>query len=127
MVETFEAALPPADVLVPVPLHVSRLAERGYNQSTLLARRIAEQTGLPVLDGPLRRLRPTQPQMALPAERRLANIQGAFAVPEHDLRGLHVLLIDDVCTTGSTLEACAIALKAARCEKVWGLTLAKVP
>ena len=71
---------PSADAIVAVPLHPSRLAERGFNQSDLLARRLAERTGLPLLDGPLRRVRPTEPQMALHASRRHTNVEGAFAV-----------------------------------------------
>jgi ComF family protein len=117
---------PSADVLVPVPLHSSRLAERGYNQSALLAAELSRATGLPVADGPLRRIRPTEPQMALPAERRRANVVGAFAVRSAELVGARVLLIDDVCTTGSTLEACAAALKAAGTLQVRALTLARV-
>jgi len=124
LLESLEAAAP-VDALVPVPLHPSRLTERGYNQSALLAAEVARATGLPLADGPLRRVRPTEPQMALPAARRRANVAGAFAVQGRELAGLRVLLVDDVCTTGSTLQACAEALKAAGCTEVWGLTLAR--
>lgn len=125
MLETLATAAVPADVLVPVPLHASRLAERGYNQSALLADHVSQATGVPVVDGPLRRARPTEPQMALPAVQRRANVTGAFVVQGRELAGLRVLLVDDVCTTGSTLDACAAALRAAGCAEMWGLTLAR--
>ncbi len=113
-------------VLVPVPLHRRRLRERGYNQSALLARRLGERTGIPVSGDCLIRSRQTPPQArtASVSERR-ENVAGVFACRDQRLRGERVLLIDDVATSGATMEACAAALKAAGACSVWGLTLAR--
>lgn len=121
-------ALPPADLLVPVPLHASRLAERGYNQSALLAAEVARATGIEVDDGVICRTRPTPPQTGLSAGERRTNVAGAFAVaPGGGPRvvGRRILLLDDVCTTGSTLEAAAECLVAAGAAQVNGLVLAR--
>jgi ComF family protein len=117
----------PADVLVAVPLHPARQRERGYNQAELLARALGERVGLPVSAGGLRRVRHTPPQMTLDARERRTNVQGAFAyvAPHPDAAGRRVLLVDDVCTTGSTLEACSVALKGAGAASVWAFTLAR--
>jgi len=114
----------PADILVPVPLHPSRLRERGFNQAALLARAIATPE-LPVVEGCLQRIRPTKTQMTLGHEERKRNVAGAFVCLDNSVRGRRVLLIDDVCTTGATLEACAIALREAGAIGVWGLTLTR--
>jgi ComF family protein len=131
----------PADVMVPVPLHIAREHERGYNQADLLTRALAATIGLPVLAGVLERARPTRAQVELSAAERRMNMQGAFAcvVPEDrtapltggraghfsSVHNQRVLLIDDVCTTGATLEACSLALKTAGAASVWGFTLAR--
>ncbi len=114
------------DLVVAVPLHDKRLAERGFNQSELLATVLCRQVGLPLLrPGVLCRTRDTQQQMLLgPVERR-ANVQDAFAWHGPPLDGCKALLIDDVATTGSTLEACAQALLAGGAGKVWALTVAR--
>jgi ComF family protein len=114
------------DLVAPVPLHENRLRERGFNQSELLAMVLCRQARLSLLQpGVLCRQRDTQQQMLLgPAERR-ANVQDAFAWAGPALAGCKVLLIDDVATTGSTLEACAEALLAAGAGKVWALTAAR--
>jgi ComF family protein len=114
------------DLVASVPLHENRLRERGFNQSDLLAMVLCRQAGLLLLQpGVLCRQRDTQHQMLLgPAERR-ANVQDAFAWAGPALAGCKVLLIDDVATTGSTLEACAEALLAAGAGKVWALTVAR--
>jgi len=116
----------PADVLVPVPLHQSRLRERGYNQSLLLAKELGKLSGLPVIAGSLIRHRPTLPQAQTRSigERR-RNIAGAFACRDSRLKGKSALLIDDVATSGSTLDACAAALKAVGAVAVWGLVVAR--
>lgn len=113
-------------VVVPVPLHPRRLRQRGYNQAALLARPMAGLGKLPVREDLLRRTRdmPAQARSAS-AEARLRNVEGAFACSEGDLTSTAVLLIDDVCTTGATLEACALALKAAGAQTVSGLTVAR--
>ena len=115
----------PVDVIVPVPLHLRRLRERGYNQSALLARELAHRTGLRVAEGTLLRIAPTPPQVGLRAAERAANVRGAFRCQSEALAGTRVLLIDDVLTTGATLRACARALLDGRASAVWGLTLAR--
>ncbi len=116
----------PADVLVPVALHRQRLRERGYNQSGLLAVELGRLAGLPVVEGCLVRQRYTaaQARTSNVTERR-QNILGAFACRDNRLRGKQVLLIDDVCTSGATLDSCAVALKLGGAASVWGLTLAR--
>jgi ComF family protein len=116
----------PADVLVPVPLHSKRLKERGYNQSELLAKYLGKQTGLPVVTDRLIKAKHTGPQAKTESlSERLGNVKGAFACNESAFRGLSVLLIDDVATSGATLNAAAAALKSAGASTVWGLALAK--
>ena len=113
---------------MPVPLHASRLAERGYNQSALLAAEVARGIGLAVDEGVITRTRPTPPQTGLSAGERRTNVAGAFAVTPGGaarLAGKRVLLLDDVCTTGSTLEAAAECLVAAGAAEVNGLVLAR--
>ena len=108
-----------ADILVPVPLHRSRQRERGFNQ----ARQLAKHLGLPVVNA-LRRIRSTPSQADLPASKRLANVRGAFAT-RADVDGLTIVLVDDVATTGATLNACAAALLDAGAKEVRALTAAK--
>jgi ComF family protein len=112
------------NLIIPVPLHKSRLKERGYNQSELLARQLGYLLDLQVNSAILRRIRKTEAQVSLSRLERPANVADAFEC-NHHLSGQHVLLIDDVCTTGSTLDACAKALKARGADLVWGLTLAR--
>jgi ComF family protein len=108
---------------VPVPLHPSRRRERGFNQAADLAAGI----GLPVVPA-LKRVRATQAQAGLPAPRRHGNVRGAFAVSRHarSLCGAIVVLVDDVSTTGATLDACARELKAQGIREVRALTAARV-
>jgi len=114
----------PTDVIVPVPLHAARLRERGYNQATLLAREMARRVGLMVNEQMLVRQRATAPQVELNAMQRKENVHDAFCCSGDSLDGKQVLLIDDVCTTGATLEACAVALYAGGARSVRALTLA---
>ena len=116
----------PAEVLVPVPLHRERLRERGYNQSGLLARELGRLIDRPVVDGCLIRCQPTPPQArtASLAERQ-RNVNGAFACRDDRLQGKAVLLIDDVATSGATLNAAAAALKDGGAAPVWGLAMAR--
>ncbi|MBA7618916.1 hypothetical protein ES703_26248 [subsurface metagenome] len=114
------------EVLVPVPLHQKRLRERGYNQSILLAKELGKLNNLPVVDDCLIRQRHAPPQARTSTvEERRGNVDSAFACRDHRLNGKQVLLIDDVSTSGATLDACATALKAAGATSVWGLVLAR--
>jgi predicted amidophosphoribosyltransferase len=108
-----------------VPLHSKRLRQRGYNQAALLAGEIGRLTGLAVAEDRLVRQRDTiaQARTATALERR-ANVRDAF-ICRKALDGESVLLIDDVCTTGATLDACAMAVKNAGAGSVWGLTAAR--
>ena len=121
-----------ADCVVPVPLHWSRRRQRGFNQASDLARHL----GLPAMRL-LRRTRPTATQTGLSAARRHGNVRGAFAVRRgleglvgregrDRLEGLVVVLVDDVCTTGATLNSCARVLKQAGVREVRALTAARV-
>ena len=115
----------PGEVLVPVPLHKKRLRERGYNQSSLLAQQIGKLTRLPVVDDCLIRQRHTLAQARTSTiDERRSNVSGAFVCRDRRLRDKQVLLIDDVSTSGVTLDACAAALKSAGASSVWGLVLA---
>ena len=116
----------PGEVLVPVPLHHKRLRERGYNQSGLLAKELGKLTNLPVVDDCLIRQRYAPPQARTSTvDERRSNVANAFLCRDRRLEGKQVLLIDDVSTSGSTLDACAQALKEAGATTVWGLVLAR--
>jgi len=115
----------PADVLVPVPLHRRRERQRGYNQSDLLAREVGRWTGIPLAPRILARTRDTAPQVSMSSNvERRRNIEGAFECTG-PVKGMKVLLIDDVVTTGATMNACARALEDSGAEAVWGLSLAR--
>jgi len=116
----------PVEVLVPVPLHQKRLRERGYNQSSLLAQELGKLTKLPVVDDCLIRQRHAPPQARTSTvDERRSNVADAFTCRDHRLGDRQVLLIDDVSTSGATLDACAAALKAVGATSVWGLVLAR--
>ena len=116
----------PAEVLVAVPLHPKRLRERGYNQSSLLARELNRLINLPLAEGCLIRRHHTPPQArTATVEERRRNTADAFVCRDHRLRDKTVLLIDDVSTSGATLDACAAALKDAGAGSVWGLVVAR--
>lgn len=113
--------------LVPIPLHWRRQAQRGYNQSELLAQSVGEKLGLPVVNL-LRKTKNTKRQAELSGKDRRKNLEGVFRVdPSHsgNLSDLTILLVDDVYTTGSTLNECARVLKHAGAKEVWGLTVAR--
>src|ERR1700760_2833906 len=118
-----------ADILVPVPLHWKRGWSRRYNQSGALARVIERQSGVRLVTGALRRVRPTQQQIGLSRTERASNVQGAFQVaPERksDIAGRRVILVDDVLTSGATVDACARALLRAKAAQVDVLVFARV-
>jgi ComF family protein len=115
----------PVDVVVPVPLHPTRLHERGYNQAGLLARHVGRRVGLVVNDCVLMRHRATLPQVELDSSQRKENVHAAFSCSSDALAGTRVLLVDDVCTTGATLESCAAALREGGVRSVYALTLAR--
>jgi ComF family protein len=115
----------PGEALVPVPLHPVRLRERGYNQCQLLSKELGKLVGLPVMVDCISRKRYTSPQArAASASQRRDNVMAAFTCTG-DLRYKKVIIVDDVATSGATLDACAAALKAAGAGSVWGLTLAR--
>ena len=118
-----------ADVLVPVPLHWKRGWSRRYNQSGALARVIERQTGVKLSSEALRRVRPTQQQIGLSRKERASNVQGAFKVTadrQHRIEGRRVVLVDDVLTSGATVDACARALLRAKAASVDVLVFARV-
>lgn len=120
---------PDAHALVPVPLHPLRLWRRRFNQAALLARRIAPIAGVPVVTDLLARQRRTPSQTALSKTERRANVAGAFTVRRNaafPLAGARLILIDDVYTTGATLDACARALRRGGAARVDALTFARV-
>lgn len=99
------------DILVPVPLHWTKLLKRGYNQTEMIAYGISAATGIPVGKN-LKASRPHRTQTSLTSEQRIANTKGIFTVIDpHSLRGRHVMLVDDICTTGATLLSAGKALE----------------
>ncbi|VAX16928.1 hypothetical protein MNBD_NITROSPINAE04-110 [hydrothermal vent metagenome] len=106
-------------VMIPVPLHRSKLLSRGYNPPYLLALRFARMAGLKVVEGSLRRIRNTRPQFGLKADERIKNVKGAFKVlNRNDIKGRTVIVFDDVYTTGATMDACCKAIKKAKPERI---------
>jgi ComF family protein len=116
----------PGEALVYVPLHPRRLRERGYNQSALLARELSSRVSLPVIEDCLIRVKQAGPQVkAADVEERRRNVIDAFLCRDERVMGKQIVLVDDVCTSGATLESCAAALKNKGAMSVWGLTLAR--
>jgi ComF family protein len=116
----------PCDIIVPVPLHPKRLRDRGFNQSALLAFELSKLTGISVNNTSLiRSVYNVQQAKTANVEERRKNVIGIFKVVDVDLREKKVLLIDDVTTSGATLNSCASLLKSAGAASVWGLTLAR--
>lgn len=111
----------PFDVAYPVPLHPARLRDRGFNQSELLLREL----GWPLGPGELRRVRNTKRQVGQAMHERRANVSGAFAYDGPALTGKVVAVVDDVVTTGATVDACALALKEAGARQVVALSFAR--
>jgi len=114
------------DVVIPVPLHATRRRERGYNQSALLAQALATQLETIFIGKGLKRIRPTISQTNLTAGDRLSNVSGAFEIGKSKaIVGRKVLLVDDVMTTGATVNACAKTLKKSGAQSVHVITVAR--
>jgi ComF family protein len=113
-------------LVMPVPLHPKRLRERGFNQSLLLAEKVAMALDAGLDFSSLKRIKYTQPQTGLGSEERKKNVRKAFGVSNpHAVKGRDVVLVDDVATTGSTLNECARSLRRAGCRRVFCLVLAR--
>jgi ComF family protein len=126
LTERYEPFLPADAWLLPVPLHRRRRRQRGYNQSQLLVDELARAWAVPTPRGRLVRGRDTRPQVGLDRAQRRANVAGAFAWRGPPLDGRPILLVDDVITTGATVEACAVVLQGAGAGTVRALSLARV-
>ena len=127
------SSLPRPDALIPIPLHCARLRHRGYDQALELARPLARALSLPLLDNALQRVRPTRAQSELGAGARRRNLRNAFAfdgnavLRARQVLPRHVVLVDDVMTTGATLHAAATALLRAGVQRVDAWVCARVP
>jgi competence protein ComFC len=126
VVEALDSRPLAIDLLVPIPLGRARRRQRGFNQSELIAQRIGERLGVPVSGSSLERVRETSPQVRRSREERRANVDGVFKCSDPALvAGRRIALIDDVMTTGATLDAGASALKAHGADRVYGLVVAR--
>ncbi|HEY7203666.1 MAG TPA: ComF family protein [Methylomirabilota bacterium] len=115
------------DLLVPVPLHPRRQRERGFNQASLLARRIGQAWSVPARDDLLTRVVATASQTALESTARRSNVRNAFRLRHPEpVRGRHVIVVDDVLTTGATVSECVVTLRAGGATTVGVLTVARV-
>ena len=108
-IDNVVSSMPP-DCIVPMPLHPARLRDRGFNQALEIARRVSKESGIALLPDACQRIKDTPPQTGLPWKEREKNIRGAFAC-EMDLTGKHVVVLDDVMTTGTTLNELAKVLR----------------
>ncbi|MGB0910536.1 MAG: ComF family protein [Nitrospirales bacterium] len=119
--------IPPIDLIIPVPLHATRLREREYNQSLLLASGLSQHLHIPLTYTTLVRIRETPPQTSLTKHERLKNLRRSFAVKTPQaIAGKTMLLVDDVYTTGTTVNECAKVLRKAGAGKVYVVTLARM-
>lgn len=112
------------EALVPVPIHPARRRERGYNQAEVLAKEIGKRTGIPVASGLIGRVKNTLPQKLLDDAERQNNLKRAFKIYGNDVKLKRVIIVDDIYTTGSTVDACAAELKGAGAEDVYFITAA---
>ncbi len=126
MTDAFDG-LPKPDALLPVPLHRARLRSRGYDQALELARPLGRALGIAVIDGVLQRRRATTPQSRLDARQRRRNLRGAFTLAECIPLPPHVVLVDDVMTTGATLHAAAAVLRRAGVARIDAWVCARAP
>ncbi len=115
----------PPDLIMPVPLHSRRLKQRGFNQSALLAAYLGESLGIEVNSKDLVRVKNTKPQVGLNPEQRQENVRNAFQAQDEIVKNKHVLLIDDVLTTGATMLAANISLQIAGAKTVSAYCLAR--
>lgn len=114
-----------AQLIIPVSLHPTRMRERGYNQSELLTKNMGEYLNIPISKKSLLRVRNTKSQTRLSTEQRRENVKGAFTVKDTaHIANKHILLVDDVFTTGATLDECAIALLNGGANAVYAVTCA---
>lgn len=113
------------DCLVPVPVSKEKLKKRGYNQAELIADSISARTGIPVEKGLMIRIRDTLPMKELNRTERMKNLKGAFKISSHDVKCRNVIIVDDIYTTGSTMDAAADVLKDAGADKINFITLAE--
>lgn len=125
MVDFLRALQWPVDVLVPVPLGKNRLKERGYNQVALVARPLAYEIGLEYDPQALWKARQTRSQVGLTISQRRENVQNAYQADSKVLKRKSVILMDDVATTGSTIQACTDALLSAGAREVYAITIAR--
>lgn len=126
LIETLQKRWTKKAILIPVPLHIKKERERGYNQSFLLANEISKKLKLEVINKKLKRKKYTKPQITLTGANRKNNIKNAFTWNgKLEVEDKIVILVDDVYTTGSTLSECASVLRKAGAKEVWGLVLAK--
>lgn len=113
-----------AGALIPVPVHKSRLRSRGYNQARLLAAELSRLTGIPMDDKIVRRVKKTIPQKELNVHERQNNLKKAFNIARNDVELKRVILIDDIYTTGSTMDEAAVTLREAGVEEICFIALA---
>lgn len=113
------------DLVIAVPAHAERVRARGYNQAALIADACARALGGQAVPDALERIRHTRSQVGLTREERLSNVTDAFAAHTEIVSGRRVLLVDDVCTTGATLQACAESLRAAGVSEVYAVTISR--
>ena len=125
MIHLLETLEWPVNLVLPVPLSKERFQQRGYNQAGLLARPLALALNIPYQPGALERWRNTASQVDLSADQRFKNVVGAFKASQRLVKNRSVLVVDDVTTTGATINACAEALLQAGATDVFALTLAK--
>lgn len=115
------------DVIIPVPLHYTRILKRKYNQSALLAKELSRLTGIKVCYNTLIKCKMTRPQVECSGFERLNNVKGAFLLKNSEkIKGKRVLLVDDVLTTGSTIKECALTIRKAHPKSIDNLTIARV-
>jgi len=122
--QTVDAEIDRSFIIIPVPLSNKKKGRRGFNQSEEIGKIISEATGIPLLSDALVKIKETSPQMELGREERINNVKGCFEA-KIDFKNRDIILLDDVYTTGSTLEECAKVLKLMGAKNIWGITVAR--